>query len=53
MYYIMGKHSINDVFDDISKIGIYNPRLDCMYTLDMDEVDSSVIGAIKKDVIGY
>lgn len=53
MYYIMGKHSINDVFDDISKIGIYNPRLDRMYTLDMDEVDSSVIGSIEKDVIGY
>ena len=53
MYYIMGKHSGLNIFDNIKKIGLFNPRLNCMYTMNMSELDPSVIDLIEKDVICY
>lgn len=53
MYYIMGKHSGQDIYKDTRNIGIYNPRLNKVYTLDMNTVPSEVIAEIEKEVIGY
>ena len=35
MYYIMGKHSGQEVFKDIKKIGIFNPKKNKVYIYDM------------------
>ena len=53
MYYIMGKHSTDDHFGTMRNIGIFNPRLNIVYTLDMNEVPSETMRRIEVEVIGY
>lgn len=37
----MGQHSGQDVFKGITKLGIFNPRLNTVYLLDMFKVEYS------------
>lgn len=53
MYYIMGKHSGNPVFDHITHIGIFNPRLNTVYTADMANISRDVLQTVELDVIGF
>lgn len=53
MYYIMGKHSEKSEFNDITKIGIYNPRLNEAYILKVSEIPEEIIKMVEKDVICY
>ena len=53
MYWIMGQHSKKPVFKGITKIGVFNPRLNVVYLLDINEVSSEVISLIEKEVICY
>ena len=53
MYYIMGKHSGNPVFDPITHIGIFNPRLNTVYTTDMANISKDVLQTVEQDVIGF
>lgn len=53
MYYLMGKHSGQPIFDDIMNVGIFNPRLNEVYILDMETVSEDTIKEIESAVIGY
>lgn len=53
MYYIMGKHSGKPEFKNISKIGIYNPRLNKVYLYDMTKFPEELIKEIEDEVICY
>ena len=53
MYWIMGKHSGKEEFKNISKLGIYNPRLNIVYTLDVKNISPEVIKEVEKTVICY
>ena len=55
VYYLMGmrSESLMKYFSNIEKIGIYNPRLDKSYTLEIKNIDKAVIERISKEVIGY
>lgn len=53
MYWIMGQHSIDPVFHDIEHIGIFNPRMNIVWRLCMDNVSKDIISAVEKDVICY
>lgn len=53
MYYIMGKHSWNESFQKIQSIGIVNPRLNSIWTIDAAQVPHSVIEEVERHVIGY
>ncbi len=53
MYYIMGKHSEKEEFKKISKLGIFNPRLNTVYQLDICKVSSEIIKTVEDDVICY
>ena len=53
MYWIMGQHSGQAIFNGINKIGIYNPRSNTAYTLDVSKIHSDTISAIEKEVICY
>ena len=53
MYWIMGKHSLQPKFKGITKIGIYNPRLNVVFTYDMSKVKEETIKEIEKDIICY
>ena len=53
MYWIMGQHSGQEVFKNITKIGIFNPRLNSAYQLEVSKIPVEVIETIEKDIIGY
>ena len=53
MYWIMGQHSGQDVFKGITNLGIFNPRLNTLYLLDVSKVSADVIKAVENDVICY
>ena len=53
IYYIMAKHTKKKEFGNVSKIRIYNPRLNTMYTYDMAEMREDIIKEIEVEVIGY
>ena len=53
MYQIMGKHSGQDIFEDITKLGIFNPRLNTVYLLDVSKISTEVIKTIENEVICY
>lgn len=53
MYWIMGQHSGKPEYKNITKIGIFNPRLNVVYLLDMGNVPKETITEVEDDVICY
>lgn len=53
MYYLMAKRSFLPEYQGLNKIGIFNPRLNKMFTLEASRIPEDVILAIEKDVICY
>ena len=53
MYWIMGQHSGQEIYKNITGIGFFNPRLYTMYLLDMNNVPDEVLEAVERDVICY
>lgn len=53
MYYIMGIHSKHKEFKTIKKIGIFNPRLNNVYILELSKINPSIIEEVSSQVIGY
>lgn len=53
MYWIMGQHSEKEEFRNITRLGIFNPRLNTVYTLDTSAVPKDIIMAVEKDVVCY
>lgn len=53
MYWIMGKHSGQDIFNGITKLGIFNPRLNTVYILEMSKVPYEIIETVEREVICY
>ena len=53
VYYSMAKHADDPIYQDLTTIGIFNPRLNIAYRLPMAEIDPAVIDAINHAVIGY
>lgn len=53
MYYVMGKHSEKPEFKGITKIGIFNPRLNRVYQYDVSNVPPETIKIIENEIICY
>ena len=53
MYYLMGLRSIYEDLHRIKHLGIFNPRLNKVYLLNVSDISPKVIEAVEKDVIGY
>jgi hypothetical protein len=53
IYYLMGLHSIHNEFQEVDKIGIFNPKLNKVYVLEIKDIPSETITEVSKDVIGY
>ncbi|CZQ85582.1 Hypothetical protein Tpal_653 [Trichococcus palustris] len=53
MYYLMGSRSIHEEFQNVEKLGIFNPRLNKVYLLNINGIPSEVITEVASDVIGY
>lgn len=54
MYYLMGMNSLHiEYFETIQELGIFNPRLNCVYLLEIDKISPDVIKEVSEKVIGY
>lgn len=53
MYWIMGQHSGKSEFMTIKRLGIFNPRLNTAYLLDMSAVSNEIIKEVETKVICY
>ncbi|QNQ82909.1 hypothetical protein FP435_00460 (plasmid) [Lactobacillus sp. PV037] len=54
VYYLMGNHSIHtELFKDIKKLGLYNPRLNKMYTVEINSIPEEVMNEVSHKIIGY
>ncbi|MBR1658135.1 MAG: hypothetical protein IJ697_06690 [Synergistaceae bacterium] len=53
MYWIMGQHSGQEVFKGITKIGLYNPRQNVAYILNVSKIPAEVIREVEEKVICY
>lgn len=53
MYWIMGQHSGQAIFKNIRNLGIYNPRLNTVYLLNMSNVSEETIKEVERNVICY
>lgn len=53
IYYLMGKHSVHSFFNSITKLGIYNPRLNKVYTYNLESLSQEIIDEVCAEVIGY
>ena len=45
--------SVKDIFKGISRVGIFNPRLNVVYTIDVVDIGANVIKQIEDVVICY
>ena len=54
IYYLMGMHSIRkSKFENIKKLGIFNPRLNIVYTLEINKIPDDIIKEVSENIIGY
>lgn len=53
IYYLLGRYSIYDDFSSITKLGIFNPRLNTVYLLEVSSISPEVISEVEREVIGY
>ena len=52
-YYLMGLKDNPEVFGSIRKLGIFNPRKNIGYWIDVSFIPQSVISIVSREVIGY
>ncbi|WP_143024924.1 hypothetical protein [Microbacterium sp. cf332] len=53
MYYLMGKQSGLPQFATQTHVGIFNPRMNAVYRLAVEDVPAEVLETVRRDVIGY
>lgn len=53
MYWIMGQHSGQVIFKDITKLGIFNPRLNTVQLLEISKVSKETIKEVEDNIICY
>lgn len=53
MYWIMGQHSGQAIYKGITKIGIFNPRLNKVYLFSIKDLPKDVIELVEKEIICY
>ncbi len=53
IYYLMGIHSIHKEFQTVKQLGIFNPRLNTVYLLEISNISDNIIKQVSTEVIGY
>lgn len=53
MYWRMGLHSIHSEYEKVRYIGVYNPRLNIVYRLDVRVIPAFLVQFLEATVIGY
>ena len=53
MYWRMGLHSVHPEYKHVKYLGVYNPRMNVVYRLDVSKISADVISTVESEVIGY
>lgn len=53
IYWLMGRRSIHPQFQNVTRLGIINPRLGKIWTIQTDTIPTGVIKEVSTKVIGY
>lgn len=53
MYWRMGLHSVHPEYKSIRYLGIFNPRTNTVYRIDINNIPAHVIDEVEGKVIGY
>lgn len=53
MYWIMGQHSGQEKYKNITRLGIFNPRLNAVYLLNVKDIPQDIIETVEREVICY
>ena len=53
MYWIMGQHSGQEIYKGIKRIGMFNPRLNFVYVLEIKEVPEETVKEVEEKIICY
>lgn len=53
IYWRMGLHSIHPGFEEIKYLGVYNPRLNTVYKISVEDIPENIIREVETDIIGY
>lgn len=53
MYYLMGYNSIHNEFKNIKYLGIFNPILNTVWTVDINSISNKVFYDICHEILGY
>ena len=53
MYWRMGLHSVHPEYKHVKYLGVYNPRMNAVYRLDVSKISADVISTVETEVIGY
>ena len=53
MYWIMGQHSGQEIYENIKNLGIFNPRLNEVYLFNVNTISKEVIAEVERDIICY
>lgn len=53
VYWLMGRRSIHPQFQNVTRLGIINPRLGKIWTIQTDTIPTGVIKEVSTKVIGY
>lgn len=52
LYYLLSLHSDQPEFKGITKVGIYNPYLQCAWTVSVLDLDESMLKEVEAEVLG-
>ncbi len=52
LYYLLSLHSDQPEFKGITKVGIYNPYLQCAWTVSVLDLDESMLREVEAEVLG-
>lgn len=53
IYYLMGQASIHSEFQSIEKLGLYNPRQNKVFLLNIADIPDGILEIVQKEVIDY
>ena len=53
IYYLLGMHSDNEKYSKIKKLGIFNPKLNKVYIIEISKISENVIKEVEENIIGY
>ena len=53
IYYLMGLRSIHPEFKSIKELGVFNPRLNAVYLLDINDISPEILSEVSSEIIGY